>query len=260
MKNKKKNLRKASGITLIALVITIVVLIILATVSINMILNDDGIIGAAEKAKEKYQNAASKEQEDLADMEGELNKHIPKVYNVGDVVKLKNTKGEGAEDDIEEEFYVIKDEGDTVILLSKYNIKKDGENWIQDTTGENNQMPFSSTNYWSSATITNDSLNLNTYVPSDTTQIKDKDAIKVAGQYASKIDNTNGRLMTLEEIEALGGSREEFSTEECPSWINTVKNANEEEKSMFFWLGSAGNTKSVWYVIGEERQPELLRL
>ena len=84
-----KSLKKASGITLIALVITIVVLIILATVSINMILDDNGIIGAAELAKDKYQNAAKEEQEELAYLYEELTETLnPNV----DMVKSEDNQ------------------------------------------------------------------------------------------------------------------------------------------------------------------------
>ena len=48
--------------------------------------------------------------------------------------------------------------------------------------------------------------------------------------------------MTVEEVVALGGSMDAKSTESCPSWINTAN----------FWLGSAGNTRLVWYVYGED--------
>ena len=48
MKEKTKNERK--GITLIALVVTIVVLLILAGVSINLVLGNNGIVAKAEKA------------------------------------------------------------------------------------------------------------------------------------------------------------------------------------------------------------------
>ena len=49
--NKWKN--RNSGITLIALVITIVVLLILAGVSISMLTGENGILTQAVKAKEK---------------------------------------------------------------------------------------------------------------------------------------------------------------------------------------------------------------
>ena len=48
MKNLKNT--KEKGITLIALVVTITVLIILATVSVNTVLGDNGIIKRAQKA------------------------------------------------------------------------------------------------------------------------------------------------------------------------------------------------------------------
>lgn len=46
-----KRTRNSSGITLIALVVTIIILIILASVSINMVLGDNGIIARAKNAK-----------------------------------------------------------------------------------------------------------------------------------------------------------------------------------------------------------------
>ena len=56
---KQKN--KQKGITLIALVVTIIVLIILAGVSINMLVGDNGIITQAQTAKEKTEEATSLE-------------------------------------------------------------------------------------------------------------------------------------------------------------------------------------------------------
>ena len=44
MKHKEKKRQENKGITLIALVVTIVVLIILATVSINAVLGQNGLI------------------------------------------------------------------------------------------------------------------------------------------------------------------------------------------------------------------------
>lgn len=49
-------LKNQSGITLVALVVTIVVLIILATISISVAMNG-GIIGQAEKATDAQANA-----------------------------------------------------------------------------------------------------------------------------------------------------------------------------------------------------------
>ena len=43
------------GITLIALVVTIIVLIILATVSINMVAGENGLIKKAQQSKDAYE-------------------------------------------------------------------------------------------------------------------------------------------------------------------------------------------------------------
>ena len=48
----KKTIKNNKGITLISLVITIIILIILAGISINIILLDEGIIGKSKITKE----------------------------------------------------------------------------------------------------------------------------------------------------------------------------------------------------------------
>ena len=63
IKSKKK------GITLIALVITIVVLIILAGVSINLVLGNNGIITRARDARNNYQKAVAEEETALKDLD-----------------------------------------------------------------------------------------------------------------------------------------------------------------------------------------------
>ena len=67
---KQKN--KQRGITLISLVVTIIVLIILAGVSINMIVGDNGIIIQAQKATEDTKQAQEKEVISLAMLEREM--------------------------------------------------------------------------------------------------------------------------------------------------------------------------------------------
>ena len=66
MNNKEK------GITLIALVVTITVLIILATISINTVLGDKGIIGRAQKARDSYQNSSTSEDEHMRQLANEM--------------------------------------------------------------------------------------------------------------------------------------------------------------------------------------------
>ncbi len=57
--------KKEKGITLVALVVTIVVLLILAGVSISLILDNQGVINQSKKARTEYQNAANYERQVL---------------------------------------------------------------------------------------------------------------------------------------------------------------------------------------------------
>ena len=61
MKIKLKN-KKERGITLIALVVTIVVLLILAGVSISLVLNNNGVIGKSKEARDQYAEAQTNEE------------------------------------------------------------------------------------------------------------------------------------------------------------------------------------------------------
>ena len=65
---KSKQLKSQKGITLIALVVTIIILIILAGVSINLTVGENGIFSKAKYAKEKYTNEEYVEQEQLNEL------------------------------------------------------------------------------------------------------------------------------------------------------------------------------------------------
>lgn len=72
-------LKGQKGITLIALVITIIILLILAGITISLTLGEHGIINMAEKAGQNYTNAANYEHNALNNFEFEANAYI---YNV----------------------------------------------------------------------------------------------------------------------------------------------------------------------------------
>ena len=94
--------RNEKGITLVALVVTIIVLIILAGVSINLLVGQDGLISRAKLAKEQYENAALDEQNKLNELyerlagnwseeEEEENNQLPVLTadtEAGTIVKL----------------------------------------------------------------------------------------------------------------------------------------------------------------------------
>lgn len=163
--------KETNGITLIALVVTIVVLLILAGVSINMVLGQNGIVTKAKEARDKTEQA---KQNDLAsmdqvvkDMDDILNdngtsggddtetKTLVEAFNagelkIGDYVEYKPTAGQTYtsvtnENGWADQTYTVdtattwrvlglSDDGSQVLLTSGSPIKKD--------------MNASSTNDW----------------------------------------------------------------------------------------------------------------
>ena len=70
-----KKIKNNNGITLVALVVTIIILLILATISIQSLTNT-GLFSKAQEAKEKSQNAEENQAKTLNEYEDELNKYI----------------------------------------------------------------------------------------------------------------------------------------------------------------------------------------
>lgn len=183
---EKSMKKQENGITLIALVITIIILLILAGVTISIVMNS-GVIEKSQTAANDYNYEQAREKLRLAILEynfagyageqeefeqiieniggtaepkenggydvtidgydfkveenelkiGSSKKEEPKVYPEGAVVKVKNG-------DVEEEFYVIKDNGNEVTLLAAKNI--DISTLTQSESA--NVIAFSSANYW----------------------------------------------------------------------------------------------------------------
>ena len=98
MKDQRNYLRER-GITLIALVVTIVVLLILAGVTINAVFSDSGIIKKAQEAQNKANESVQKDMEQINALEnwlnentGESNKEVNISTLVGKEAVTKNTK------------------------------------------------------------------------------------------------------------------------------------------------------------------------
>jgi len=88
-------MKNVKGITLIALVITIVVLIILAGVAISLSLGENGIFNKAKFATEEYANEQAREETEIAKLTNEVDKYVDSStrttsasneYNVGDSI------------------------------------------------------------------------------------------------------------------------------------------------------------------------------
>ena len=267
MKQKFKN---EKGITLVALVITIIVLLILAGVTLSMVMGDSGIFGKANSAKEKTKLSNAEEIIKLAVLENKVNKAsgdtalsddelkaeiIKKLTEQGYTVDGSNVNYDGdktidIEDYLDKEnssgtynvgdkvtvggegFYVLKNNADKLTLLAEKNL--DITNLQQSDNADN--IKFSSTNYWTSLdTEIKYPYNINSL---DTSS--DTDVIAIARAYGRK-KGGEGRLMTLDEVVELGGNADSYVTAKCPEWINKGT----------YWLGTACRTMSVWEVIGE---------
>ena len=88
-----KKLKNEGGITLVALVITIVVLIILAAVTINMTVGENGLFTKAKLARDNYLIAANEEMVGLAQLEAEIENGSKQSKGYEYLAKLKQYFG-----------------------------------------------------------------------------------------------------------------------------------------------------------------------
>ena len=135
-KNIKINLKKEKGITLIALVITIIVLLILAGVSIAMLTGDNGILTQAKEAKEANIAGTEKEQIKLAMQSLKMKKQADNVSTIVTADELQNQLiADGAKN-------VTVEAGENGSLVVKYADSKNQYTVNQNgEIGENGQTP-----------------------------------------------------------------------------------------------------------------------
>ena len=103
LKNKINMLQKEGGITLIALVVTIVVLLILAGISISMLGGENGIITKAQESKEENRGGAVEERRDLwiANIKTDENTGTKTAQELDEVLLELKTEGFLSDEDIE---------------------------------------------------------------------------------------------------------------------------------------------------------------
>lgn len=135
-----------TGITLVALVVTIVVLLILAGITITYVFGDNGIIKLAQKAKNETETAAQKEQDELRNL-------------------LNIQKGEegGENEKPGEEFDPSKPKAEGISLNAKFCVVTGGDSWTNDfklkptiTPEDANQIVAWKSSDESIATVDND--------------------------------------------------------------------------------------------------------
>ena len=83
----EKNIKiRKNGITLIALVITIIVLLILAGITINLTIGQGGILTQAQNAGVQHQEAEAKQKLELALLDLQAEKKVNKEYNENEYI------------------------------------------------------------------------------------------------------------------------------------------------------------------------------
>lgn len=141
-----------------------------------------------------------------------------------------------------EQFYVLEWDNncDTVNLISKYNLNKEGTAQ-QDAEYGTTACAFSSTNYWSSR-FTSSPFNLNDFIGYTAT-----DAIGKAKSYGRSKGAVSSRLLSHEEAYALTSKASSNTKIDTMLWGK----ANSANGYLYYWLGSAYGTNRVWSVNGD---------
>ena len=123
LKNKQEK-----GITLIALVVTIVVLLILAGVSISLVLNNNGVISKSKDARDQYAEAQTNDEKQLNEVSDWID------------TKVGDTTGGGSESKVDgvpipAGFYYVGGTKDSGLVISDSEEDKDSPYKGQTTVG-----------------------------------------------------------------------------------------------------------------------------
>ncbi len=127
------HLNKERGITLIALVITIVILIILATVTLNVVLGEGGLIDRAQQAKDMTEQAALEEQQGLnrlMDQMANIMAEEPDKPNPPEKSEVEEAKESGKKFD---NTTTIKDDLDNPVTIpGGFNVAEDSGTKVEE--------------------------------------------------------------------------------------------------------------------------------
>lgn len=127
VKEIRKRSKQQSGITLVALVVTVVVLLILAGVSIRLVLDNNGIIKKSEEAKDKYTQGKANDQTDIDFAEDYIEQMTGENSDGGIKTKtLTEAKEDSMVNSIEKS--KVKFSDGTVIIPEKFKIANDSAN------------------------------------------------------------------------------------------------------------------------------------
>ena len=245
-----RNFRKREkGITLVALVVTIVVLLILAGISLSLILGNYGVITKANEGRTNYANASVEEQTELntaaewMDNFAEGKETTPTTstatlpagtYTVGQEVTFGD-----------EQFFVVADDGNSVRLLAKYCLNlegtaqtdKDATAQTANTTHYGRQ--FSNSPYWTDENLQSEENIAKANADGTTIQ----NAILTAIKYGED-KGVTGRLMTLTEANTMVSSNSAII---YGKWTDGTQ---PQDSNFTWWLANVYEDDSISVVDG----------
>lgn len=193
----KENLRNTKGITLIALVITIIVLLILAGVTIATLTGDNGILTKASEAKEKSKRAQDEELRKLTALEASTNletyTYKDKNEDIATIPAGFAVSQIEGENTIDEGLVIIDNEGNEFVWIPVASIddmatKTEG---IDSNANQNYQGKLESTSFREPDIVSNYDDNL--------TYLNIIKGILTGEENASKYANMNSLKTTMQE-------------------------------------------------------------
>ena len=168
-KENKIKVTQEKGITLIALVITIVILIILATVTLNVVIGENGLIEKTKYAKDLYANSAVAEEQGINDLiaqmdninkeqiyKEEIEKYRTAKINLNNVIALIETAKQVSAVEVEmaQKIRII-----TVQMANGTNTEDDMKAMAEEINGWLSGMEMAATEtVWNGMNITDGSL------------------------------------------------------------------------------------------------------
>lgn len=291
-----QKIKSKSGITLIALVITIIVLLILAGISISMLSGDNSILSRAAEVKKQTDEKSVLERVKIAyggaitrangnysgyEFEKILKEELNKEFTTymleleNERVKIDNKYYEFSGEILDEKditipagtyntgqeivfrgenFFVLEDKGNTVKLLAKYCLNKEGTAQVNLAQNEIGRK-FSNTNYWSND-FTNSPFNLQTEEmitkaeKDGKIQVNDVeiDNASITARKYGKLKKVTGKLMTIEEAnEIQDGENTTIKNIMWGKWNGSDAPTN---GYYMFWLGDAIDQNNIYAVVG----------
>ncbi len=133
MKHYYDTTKKNTGITLISLIITILLLLILAAISINMLLTENGMLSKAQESTEETKLSSLKEAIELWETSKNIDLYTDSTYETNDLKDILNQNGYNVSDEDtifydNDRGYIIINSGTEKEEIINYNNAKLGTN------------------------------------------------------------------------------------------------------------------------------------